>query len=214
MKEQTGLKGKVQTEINCQPVENAQYARFLESQSGLSIRPKDPIEIIEDPSGTHALGPGMLGVARDFRGFVVSQITDLGTRRADHGLQHKGASARKRGQHFKAARMPRNDLLDVFFDLFREYTYWPFSALKQRVQQPEAYLKEVLEDIAVLSKSGPHMSQWHLKDDSKLERYGTLDNFKDEVAPDPGPAGSFDGASDMDMNDETVEMEDVHMRGL
>ena len=104
--------------------------------------------------------------------------------------------------------------MDILFDLFREYTYWPFSALKQRVLQPEAYLKEVLEDIAILSKSGPHMSQWHLKDESKLERYGTLLNVKEEVAPDPGPGASFDVASDVDMNDEMMEMEDVSMGGV
>ena len=103
----------------------------------------------------------------------------------------------------KAARIPRNELLDLLFKLFNEYTYWPFSALKQRVQQPEAYLKEILEEIAYLQKSGPHMSQWHLKDASKYSRYMAEDS-KDSVAPDPGMG--FDGASDVEMKD---EMEDL-----
>ena len=107
--------------------------------------------------------------------------------------------------------MEKNVLLDLLFDLFKEYTYWPFSAIRQRTQQPEAYLKEVLDEIAFLPKSGPHMSQWQLKETNKLARYGTLDASRDEVAPDAGPGASFDGASDYDMNDDTMDMEDISL---
>jgi transcription initiation factor TFIIF subunit beta len=55
------------------------------------------------------------------------------------------------------ARMPRNQLLDALFALFREREQWPIKLLREKTQQPEVYLKEVLSEIA--SQWGV---QWHL----------------------------------------------------
>jgi transcription initiation factor TFIIF subunit beta len=61
------------------------------------------------------------------------------------------------------ARIPRNQLLDLLFAFFREQPYWRLQDLRQRTQQPEAYLKEVLSDIATLNRAGEHASMWELK---------------------------------------------------
>ena len=42
------------------------------------------------------------------------------------------------------ARMPRNQLLDQLFALFRETPRWSIRPLREKAQQPEVYLKEVL----------------------------------------------------------------------
>ena len=42
------------------------------------------------------------------------------------------------------ARMPRNQLLDQLFALFRETLRWSIRPLREKTQQPEVYLKEVL----------------------------------------------------------------------
>lgn len=62
------------------------------------------------------------------------------------------------------ARMPRNQLLDMLFGLFRERDHWPIKQLREKLQQPEVYLKDVLNDIATLHRSGEHNGTWELKE--------------------------------------------------
>jgi transcription initiation factor TFIIF subunit beta len=60
--------------------------------------------------------------------------------------------------------MPRNQLLDVLFKLFQDQDYWPIRALRERTQQPEVYLKEVLSEIATLHRSGEHAGSYELRE--------------------------------------------------
>ena len=59
--------------------------------------------------------------------------------------------------------MPRNQLLDALFTLYREKQHWSARELRQRTEQPEAYLKEVLQEIADLHRSGEHTGMYELK---------------------------------------------------
>ena len=58
--------------------------------------------------------------------------------------------------------MPRNQLLDALFALFREREQWPIKVLREKTQQPEVYLKEVLSEIATLHRSGEFNGNWEL----------------------------------------------------
>lgn len=114
--------------------------------------------------------------------------------------------------------MPQNELLDMIFDCFKKYTYWPLKTLKSEVNQPEAYLKQTLELVAHFIKGGKYAMTWQLKPDvqfkaGEAEMYGRA---KDEVAP--GSSYGLDGASDVgemegagseEDDDENVKMEDV-----
>ena len=66
--------------------------------------------------------------------------------------------------------MPRNQLLDMLFALYRERPRWSAKELRARTEQPEAYLKEVLSEIADLHRSGEFNGLYELKP-----------NFKDPV---------------------------------
>lgn len=74
-----------------------------------------------------------------------------------------------KGAFERMARMPRNQLLDALFTLFRESPRWSIRPLRDKTQQPEVYLKEVLQEIAMLHKSGEHNGLWELKDVFKEE---------------------------------------------
>ena len=65
--------------------------------------------------------------------------------------------------------MPRNQLLDQLFALFREREHWAVKMLRERTQQPEAYLKEVLAEIASMHRSGEHNGTWELMANFKGE---------------------------------------------
>ena len=57
-------------------------------------------------------------------------------------------------------RLPRNEALDVLFDLFKERTRWRVGELREASHQPEAYLKELLPEIAFQHQRGAF---WELK---------------------------------------------------
>jgi transcription initiation factor TFIIF subunit beta len=65
------------------------------------------------------------------------------------------------------ARMPRNQLFDLLFSLFKDTPRWGVKVLREKTQQPEAYLKEVLGEIAWLHRSGEYNGLWELKDNYK-----------------------------------------------
>ncbi len=85
------------------------------------------------------------------------------------------------------ARIPRNQLLDQLFSHFRDMSHWGLRPLRDKTQQPEAYLKEVLSEIAFLHRSGEHNGMWELKDNFKDEnvRYIRLSkDFRSTYIPD------------------------------
>ena len=65
--------------------------------------------------------------------------------------------------------MPRDQLLDELFKAFQERERWSIKALRERTQQPEAYLKEVLSEIAFLHRSGEFNGNWELMANYKGE---------------------------------------------
>ena len=168
----------------------------MEERTRLALKPKRETQLVSGGStvtGGNLPMPGNLGPAGDFKSFV-----------------NKAGPLRGKKQMLKAARMPQNELLDLIYDCFKEYTYWPMRSLKERLNQPEAYLKETLELVAMMNKSGTHALQWQLKPEARETRYadaGFFDQVKDEAAPEV--ENSFDNMDDMDEDDENVDMEDV-----
>lgn len=70
----------------------------------------------------------------------------------------------------RAIRMERQELLDVLFKLFDEHDYWALKVIKERVRQPDAWLKECLEGIALVVKRGPYALKYGLKPEFKKIR--------------------------------------------
>lgn len=65
------------------------------------------------------------------------------------------------------ARIPRDKLLDELFLAYSQKDHWSIKALRERTQQPEAYLKETLSNIATLHRSGEHNGTWELMSNYK-----------------------------------------------
>lgn len=89
-------------------------------------------------------------------------------------LSQKAKPKPQKGQFERMARMPRDQLLDELFRAFQERERWSIKVLRERTQQPEAYLKEVLSEIAFLHRSGEFNGSWEL-----------LANYKGEGVSDP-----------------------------
>ena len=91
--------------------------------------------------------------------------------------------------------MPRNELIDKLLGLFGQYPYWSLKNLRAQVQQPEAYLRQVLEEIAVLIRQGDFAATWTLKDQYK-DRVDPSQDRVGTVAPETGDSFGLDGMSD------------------
>jgi len=96
--------------------------------------------------------------------------------------------------------MPENDLLDLIFQCFERFRFWSLKALRKEIPQPEAYLRQTLEKIADLHRSGTFANTWELKPENRKQSSATA-----EVKATVGQEGA-----DSDSDDEDdIKMEDV-----
>ena len=59
--------------------------------------------------------------------------------------------------------MDRNDLVSEIFNLFSIKDFWTNKELVVKLDQPENYLKEVLNEMCNFIKSGPRKGSYELK---------------------------------------------------
>ncbi|KAL3418644.1 transcription initiation factor IIF [Phlyctema vagabunda] len=185
----TVLLGRIKRDLNCVPVRNEESERIITAMTIEAMQPKLHTKYISDDVsgiGNGFIQPGTVGASNAFGGFIKTT----------------GPAAGVKTQLHKTARMPQNELLDKIFECFRKYNYWSMKSLRNELRQPEAYLRETLEKVAVLAKSGPFATTWSLKEENKLANY---EGAGDSMAPTEG----LDGADDSDLEMEDDEDEDV-----
>ncbi|KAI0833267.1 transcription initiation factor IIF, beta subunit-domain-containing protein [Trametes gibbosa] len=103
----------------------------------------------------------------------------------------------------RMTRVARHTLLDMLFRLFGERARWSLRLLRERTQQPETYLKEVLADIAFLHRTGEHHGTWELSASYSGKR-------RDVDAVDPSVASSpNETVEDGETFDDDSDLEEV-----
>ncbi|KAI2624357.1 transcription initiation factor IIF, beta subunit-domain-containing protein [Hypoxylon sp. NC1633] len=180
----TVLAGRFRHELNCRPSWTEETKHWLNIRNNDAMKPKATTTLT---SSARPLGVIQAGahVSNDkFSNFV----------RTGPEVK-KGA---KKQKEEKAARIPKSELRDQIFRCFEEFNYWSMKAFKQQLRQPEAWLRENLEEVAVLHKTGRFANHWELNSDHKGAR-NILGG--DGVAPDTAPEG--------DESESDAEMEDV-----
>jgi hypothetical protein len=173
-------------------------------EAAKKMKPK--LELIEGLVTTASRGgTTALRAGASFDTFIV-RITLVDQKRTDEPQKTNNKKAEK-SQKLKAARIPQNELLDLIYDCFHKFEYWGMKALIQQLQQPAAYLKETLEIVAHLVRSGTYANNWQLKPDAKKGAYEAYAQAKAKKAPEEGLEGitDFEGAED----EEDEEMVDV-----
>lgn len=106
----------------------------------------------------------------------------------------------------RAIRMPKKELLDYLFKLFDEYDYWSLKGLKERTKQPEVYLKECLDQVAILVKKGPYALKYTLKTEFKKLKEAERAARLGELAQDDENEEDIQGEEG---EEDEIEMEDV-----
>ncbi|KAF8972344.1 transcription initiation factor IIF, beta subunit [Flammula alnicola] len=149
----TILTGRIKHECNLRPAFSASYRRQMKERHRKYNTPMRQIQMIS----TADVPGGKGGINR------LSSGVGVGARNA-FGDFIKTKPKPPKGTFERMARIPRNQLLDELFALFRQSPRWSIRPLRDKTQQPEVYLKEVLSEIAFLHKSGEHNGLWELQD--------------------------------------------------
>ncbi|KAK4560684.1 hypothetical protein LTR86_005262 [Recurvomyces mirabilis] len=213
---QTSFAPRIQHEALATPVLDATYEADFARKWAAHVAPKEKTAYTEgiDRSG-HAGLSSKLGQFASFGLSAHPKGTGAGGRA---GRRNGGAG----GGKDKAVRMEKGMLLDALQNCFRRYKYWGMKALRAELRQPEAWIKEVLEEIAVLVKSGDFAMNWTLRPDmmdiifeGDEGRVAKEETAKVESASDldlDGPGDGLEGVDDDD-DDEADEddFEDVSM---
>lgn len=107
--------------------------------------------------------------------------------------------------------MDRNELTQLLTEAFKEYEYWHVPNLRARVKQPDAYIREVLKEIADYIPAGDFAGTFRLNNDTRNAlNLGTraLGAGAPKVEPKMEEYQSeMDVATEDD--DDNLEMEDV-----
>ncbi|KAJ7471319.1 transcription initiation factor IIF, beta subunit [Mycena galericulata] len=154
----TILTGRIKHDCNLRPTLTASYRRQMRERHIKYNTPVRQIMRIEDAG----IAGGNGAIRR------ITSGVGVGAGSAFKELVKTKPKPAK-GEFSRMARIPRNQLLDLIFQLFRDNPRWGIKPLRERTQQPEAYLKEVLSEVAFLNKTGEYASLWELKDTFKDE---------------------------------------------
>ncbi|KJZ72638.1 hypothetical protein HIM_07997 [Hirsutella minnesotensis 3608] len=176
----TKIFGKIHYDVRVEPRNLQEEEALLAKRLFEAENSKSKLQIISRNSASSIMNPGSAVAAQWGGNFIKNAPQQVKP---------------KKGEVFKAARIPKNQLLDLIFDCFRQYQYWSMKALRQKLQQPDSYLRQVLEEIAVLHKSGRFANH-----------YGLSDAYKDKAGSEAKEEAAE--AEDAD-EDEDEELEDV-----
>ncbi|KXH25134.1 transcription initiation factor IIF [Colletotrichum simmondsii] len=178
----TKIAARIQYELACKPVDNAESQAILQRKQVEAQRPKHTLQIMEQRAANSIIHHGSAAAVEKFGSFIKTSAPTKATKP-------------KKSEN-RSARMSEEQLLDGLMEAFRKYEYWKMSILKARFDQPEAFLRQTLEKIAVLNRSGIHANEWSLQEHLKSMASGATN----ETAPEEAAAED---------DDDEVVMEDV-----
>lgn len=108
--------------------------------------------------------------------------------------------------------MDEVQLTSRLFQCFNDKPYWGIPALKQLLQQPDSWLREVLKKVADQIKEGPYANMWKLKDSWKLDQAegskGKNGDADGEDEDDDEEDGDGDEKPDLGWDDEDDDEDD------
>lgn len=107
--------------------------------------------------------------------------------------------------------MEKHVLIDKLLEMFRQHRIWGLRDLKARVNQPEAYLRQTLDEVAFMWKAGDFNGKWELKPEYKQDDEELLNPKGVEVAPKAEGEGDDSDMekSGIDDDEEDTIFEDV-----
>lgn len=207
---QTALAPLIQHVADAAPEQDASYYAHFDKMYKASQKPKKSTTFYAAVDRTVNSSASHL---TKFPGFNIS---------SKPGYRSKKAPPKE-----KAVRMSEKDLYDALCKCFGEYKYWPLKGLRNKLRQPEAYIKQTLEQIATLVRSGQFAMNYMLKpeydhiitaaanqEQGKVEPKEETAVVKSEVEESELEPDEVLGSGDDDDDDDALDdLEDVKMEG-
>lgn len=139
------VEGKVEQECQLKPVLNEQYREVMRQRNETANRPKRSIQVVDSVSDTIQMG-------------LIPHVSEAAM---------LAARKRKFEPDQKRERLPKDEVMDMLFRAFERLPHWTFKALVDHTQQPSAYLKDILGEIAIYNTRGPYKNLYELKPEYK-----------------------------------------------
>ncbi|EAA34657.2 Rap30/74 interaction domain-containing protein [Neurospora crassa] len=178
---QTAIAATIKREVVATPLENPETDYALAARGQKQTAPKHTVQVLD------RLPPNGITDPKGWETFLRTTEAPSKAKKMDN----------------KTARWPENQLLDELAKCFSVYMYWSIKALRSRIPQPEAFIRECLDKIAVIHRTGTFANHWSLKPE-----YQSMISDKDLPAPTNEAAPKPEIASE-DEDDDDIKMEDV-----
>ena len=188
------ITGKIVHDCIVKPIDNAHYRSLLRNRVRTADVPERRVQVVDD------LNHNLI------------QAGTMGGRIQQGGLKSFIGTKKNKVRDVQA-RLPLDVLIDEISKCFQQYEYWSLKAFRAHLKQPESYLKETLESIAMLHKRGPMAGKWQLKAETRnaIKGYAGLpsqSSSADDVKIKSEHEGQAAPDEDIEDSDEDIEMED------
>ena len=185
---QTAIAGTVTSEFDCVPVQNKEYLDVEARRTNqlLKVPERQQATIIQGRSGPRPTNMYL-------------------TMAEKASINKQSLLRRQKAKDKRTARVERKNLINELFEHFKQHKVWALRDLNALVQQPEAYLREILTEIAYMHKQGDFSGKWQLRDE--FVNTFELDDVEGE------PDEDSDMASPRDEDEGNDQFEDVTMGG-
>ncbi|KAJ6846757.1 transcription initiation factor IIF subunit beta-like [Iris pallida] len=145
------LEGRVEHKFDMEPhSENfGEYGKLCRERTKKYMTKTRQVQVIDNDHGVLMRPlPGMVGLVPS-------------------GSKDKRKVTPTKGSDVKRTRRDRRELENIIFKLFERQPNWALKQLVQETDQPEQFLKEILNDLCVYNKRGPHQGTHELKPEYK-----------------------------------------------
>ncbi|WPH00119.1 Hypothetical protein R9X50_00294200 [Acrodontium crateriforme] len=181
------LAPQIAHEASAAPIEDEAFFAHLKKRWDASTQPKAKVQFTE-------------GIDRRMHpGLTTNNAFTLSSK---PGAAKAGQ--RKKAPKEKAVRISQDQLIDALYKCFRRYRYWSLKALRNELKQPEQYIKETLDEIGILIRSGDFAMNYELKPQYRQlaeEQDANAGPVKEEMAKVETGTDSADEDDEDDMID-------------
>ncbi|XP_078167037.1 uncharacterized protein LOC144561889 isoform X1 [Carex rostrata] len=155
------LEGRVEHKFDMEPHSDnfGEYGKLCRERTNKSMIKTRQVQVLDNDHGVLMRPmPGMVGLVSSGSKDKQKKVTPT------------------KGTEMKRTRRDRREMEDIIFKLFERQPNWALKQLVQETDQPEQFLKEILNDLCVYNKRGPNQGTHELKPEYKRATEDNKDN--------------------------------------
>eukprot|EP00897_Mesotaenium_endlicherianum_P006329 jgi/Mesen1/5724/ME000289S04818 len=161
------VEGRIEAKLDVQPGGNndASYRQLIKTRDKSYNTPKRKLQVwLGDRGGVTSIplpGDSLAAFTKDKRKAAERERErDGGGGARGGGIGGAGPS---RPSDAKRVRMSRDSLEALVFKLFESQPHWGLKQLIDATEQPQQFLKDILNELCVYNKRGMHQGMYELK---------------------------------------------------